>query len=441
MTEISKQTYNSIYKLCKKLILEFPTARWNGSIPYMVGIVPDDIYIDMSDGRYLVLFGDYYWAYHEVLNRLRKEMVLEYLEDRDLKETLWRFICEIVAEYRTYRRDVNKLKAKIQEFLSSISRPIVNYEVLVPIVYLDVKDSKLKIGDVILKKFSEEDLEKWGIRKEWAAYIEMANKTIAIIQEKGNNPSLVCERARRKADFVIKVLQTSLLTNRFIHDEQVLFKQGKFVAYRETKNPSHIGCLWQRGYEPIPLEINERLEKDISDFLEKISEILEEKLPTELLERFMIAIMWIGRAINEQDPNIKIIYLSTALEAVLTTPSDERKGETLAYRMLLLNIHVDKPFVHPAKVLWIYELRSKIIHGSKLAIASKDEYYTMKRVVVGTILNSLEVIRREGIKTHTQFIETLETYKDMQKVLEWLEKQGDKRSLTIKEHMERNLRR
>jgi len=159
------------------------------------------------------------------------------------------------------------------------------------------------------------------------------------------------------------------------------------------------------------------------------------------LERFMIAIMWIGRAINEQDPNIKIIYLSTALEAVLTTPSDERKGETLAYRMLLLNIHVDKPFVHPAKVLWIYELRSKIIHGSKLAIASKDEYYTMKRVVVGTILNSLEVIRREGIKTHTQFIETLETYKDMQKVLEWLEKQGDKRSLTIKEHMERNLRR
>lgn len=47
---------------------------------------------------------------------------------------------------------------------------------------------------------------------------------------------------------------------------------------------------------------------------------------------------------------------------------------------------------------------------------------------------------KRGIRTHTQFIETLETYEDMQKVLEWLENQADKRSLMIKDYMERELK-
>jgi len=438
MEKISGETYDSLRKLCRKLTLAYPTERWDGSLPQLVGVVPDDVSIDRSKGDYFVLFGEYYWSYHEVLNRLRKELALEYLEDRELKEKLWHFICEIIARYRSYR-DTSKLKAKIDEFLSNILKPLADYEVLVPILHLDTMGSKIKIGKIIVKTFNTENLEGWGVPREEPAFTEIVNKSMAIIPEEGNNPRLVCERARRKADFVIRVLQASLLADRFVHDEQTLYEQGKFIVYRESGKPSETGLSWQRGYEPISLKIDERLEKSINDFLGKIPEILEEKLPARLQERFVTAIMWLGRAIDEQDPNIKIAYLSTALEAMLTTPSDEEKGETLAYRMLLLNVHVDKPFTHPAKVLWIYELRSKIIHGSTLAIASKDEYYTMRHVVMDTLLYSLEVIRREGLKSHAQFLETLEAHKDVEKILRWLEDQGDERSLKIKEHMERKL--
>lgn len=83
------------------------------------------------------------------------------MEDRDLKERFWHFICEIIAGYSIYR-EASKLKAKIDEFLSSILKPIVDYEVLVPILHLDAKESEIKIGKIIVKKFDEESLERWG---------------------------------------------------------------------------------------------------------------------------------------------------------------------------------------------------------------------------------------------------------------------------------------
>lgn len=160
-----------------------------------------------------------------------------------------------------------------------------------------------------------------------------------------------------------------------------------------------------------------------------------EELSPSLQRRFTIALTWIGRAIDDPDPDVKIVHLSTALESMLTTIADEKKGETLAYRMLLLNALLDESFIHPAKILWIYELRSKIVHGNMLAIASESEYITMKRCVTETLIHSLEVIQKRKAKTHADFIKILESGKHTKDVLHWLEKQHDKWSLSIKNHM------
>jgi len=149
--------------------------------------------------------------------------------------------------------------------------------------------------------------------------------------------------------------------------------------------------------------------------------------------------MWIGRSIEEEDPDIKIINLSTALETILTDKSDKKKGETLAYRMLLLNAHVKRPFINPAKVLWIYELRSDIIHGSRIGIASDHEYSTMKFVTIETLRYSLEIIRRDGLKNHKNFIKAIKSYNESKTILDLLEELGDNRSLEIKKCMEKNL--
>ncbi|VVB55994.1 Uncharacterised protein [uncultured archaeon] len=165
--------------------------------------------------------------------------------------------------------------------------------------------------------------------------------------------------------------------------------------------------------------------------------MLEEgKLELKLRERFKRALTWIGRGIEEKDSDIKIIFISTALETILTTSDDRRKGEALASRMLLLNTIVGKGFTHLANVLFIYELRSEIVHGSKLRITSNKEYFTLLRVTIETLINSIEVIRCKGLKNHSKFIATLDSYDKREQVINWLNKQTDVRSSQIKDYME-----
>ena len=413
---MSRALSKKIYKFCKKLTFEYPGGKFNGNSS-MMGYVPDDIEVDRSKGNYFVLYDEYYRDYLEVLVALRGELSLEYLKEDELKNALWHFTCEIIAGYSDYQ-NTDRLKGEINEFSSSILRPLEEYEVLIPILYLDVKALEIKIGDVTIKKFDELALQDWGIPSD--VFRETANKTMAIIPEKGNNPKLICDRARRKADFIIRILQVSLSTDLYTRDENLLFRQEEeYSFYRKRDTPSSVRRQWQSSYEFPPLVINERLGKSINNFLGNISNILEEEnFPSKLRERFERALMWIGRSIEEKDPDIKIINLSTALETILTDKSDEKKGETLAYRMLLVNAHVKKPFTDPAKVLWIYELRSDIIHGSRIGIASDHEYSTMKFVTIETLRYSLEIIRRDGLKKHKDFIKAIrESYKKSEKYL------------------------
>lgn len=201
MNEISTNTRNLIRKFCRKLTLEYPKDKFDIKKDfryYMMSYVPTDIDIDRSKGNSFVLYDKYLKLYLDVLNKLKCESALEYLKDSELENALLHFTCEIIAGYSVYK-NTGELKEKIDVFLSDILRPLEEYEVLVPILYLDAKDLEIEIGDVIVKKFDEIALEEWGIRNDTIIFNDIVNKTMAIIPEKGNNPELVCDRARKKS--------------------------------------------------------------------------------------------------------------------------------------------------------------------------------------------------------------------------------------------------
>jgi len=263
------------------------------------------------------------------------------------------------------------------------------------------------------------------------------DKTFAIIHEKGDNPKLICEIARKRADFAIRVLQVALSS---LHDLALLFKQDVTIFYRKKNNPSSVVSYnWQRGYQSLGLEINDSRKNKINIFLSSFEIFDEKKIPQKFRRRFERALTWIGRSIEEEDPDIKIIDLSTALETILTTKNDPMKGEALASRMLLLFDIVDKPFVHPVEILRIYDLRSQIVHGSEIRISSTDEYHTMLQVAIDTLIYSIEVIRLKDLKDHKKFIDTLESHDNRDQILKWLKEQSDKKSIKIKKYMEKNL--
>lgn len=437
--QISEETRISIRKLCRKLTLNYPKAKWEPSRnePVMLTAIPGDTGATRNR-PFIPLFGEFYVAYQEALELLRNEATLEYMDYHELKEGFWSFIYEVIADYETYRDSV-RLDQRIDEFLSGITKPVVSFEVLVPISNLDMKDSEIKIGNYTIRTLTREALERFGLPKEHYWFDKIAGKTVAIIPERGNNPSLVVDRARKRADIVIRTLQASLATNLPVHEEKLLFGQGAFVVYRESCNSLSCGCMWNRSREPIPLELNDTFKGNIDNFVSNISESFQDK-PSELHERLVIALMWIGRAVDEPDLDIKVIHLSTALESMLTTQSDEKKGETLAYRMILLSMCLGKPFLDPDQVVRIYELRSKVVHGSAVGEASNDDYLTVRRLAVMTLMHVAEFARREKMESHRAFLKALDSSKHVDELLDWLFKHGTKPSSEIRTCMIDRLR-
>lgn len=338
---------------------------------------------------------------------------------------------------------ISKTTKKLEK-IDSISKQLEDeYDVLIPILNLDVKDSEFRIGDIIVKKMGEKSLEEFGIKKEFKnilvknLYENIVDKTAVIIPIRGNNITIICEDARKKADYAIRVLQVALSSQWGLTDLALLFKQNETIIYRRKNTPSSVVGNWHLGHRLLGLEIDEGYEKRINEFLSIIQVIFDkQKFPPKLEECFERALTWIGRSIDEEDLDIKIIKLSIALETILTTIDDPRKEEALTARMLLLtDIWFNEQLFKPAEVLRIYKLRSNIVHGSKLGITEKVDYLDMLQVAIHTLIYSIKLIHDKDLKNHKDFIDTLKSHEGRENIIKWLNKQDDNRLSKLIKYM------
>jgi len=440
---ISQETVKILRKLCGALYLEYledKPIREKVLVGDMIRVKPDDI---IEGGRFVRIYGHYHQLYNEAFEALRSESSLEYMINRDLDEELWHLVCEIILKKSSFL-SFQEVIERVKHFTRDIDKPIDEYEVLIPILNLNLQNNIIQLGDHYIKNFDAKSLNEWGLNKgktRKKIYERFLNRSCLVIREKGNNRNLICNRAREKAYFLIKLLQVSFANSIKIHSYQLLYEIDKGVLCKLVKKPKDISYDWKRSIFKIPLNFDEVVDEDILAFIKKIISVIEAgNINLKFKKSFYNSIIWIGRALEEEDLDIKIIYLSTALESILTTKNDEKKGETIAYRMLLLNYFVNTPFFHPASVLQAYIIRSNVIHGNKLSIATNKDYSNMKFVAIETLDNALSVIIKYEVKNISEFIEIIENQKNnVDQILNWLQESGDKYSIQIRECMIRKL--
>ena len=180
---------------------------------------------------------------------------------------------------------------------------------------------------------------------------------------------------------------------------------------------------------------------DFVPFFEKRSDHLSalENFSPEMRDIAERAIYWIGNSIEEHDDDRKVISLCTALETLLTNIADKRKGEALAYRMALLESVLDEAFFYPSQILWIYNLRSNVIHGKSREEATSAEYRTMLTATKRTLNSFIRLVKLQGIKNRSKLIDFLETSKYSGQLVSWLEGCGDQYSKSIREALQESL--
>jgi Apea-like HEPN len=391
---------------------------------FLSGRVPEDLLTrEMNDAGHttLLLTGRDVQRYYETLNLLRRESELEYLTDKELKDQLWRLECEVFTNQTEYERDLSKLNTKLEEFVLALIKPLKEFEVLIPLENFRVGNHEINLVDCAFRHFNEENLLAWGFGRHemWRGAIkDFVDRTAIVMAEVGNNTELVVERARTRADLRLHTLRVALAERNFTPDQQLRFRLSPHTALRDSGEPRIRSCqhIWPGPWD---FEYSESHDKDYVDYA---IDILRQSasLPKEIKERVERALYWFGRAVKGEELDQRVALLCTAMESLLSNKSDIRKGERLAYRMVLLESLNGNAFVHPAQLLWIYILRSSVIHGSRVEVVTKTEYRTMVHAARCTLKNYVGFVANNKVRRYSDLIRRLELSEEARQLSEWL---------------------
>jgi hypothetical protein len=196
--------------------------------------------------------------------------------------------------------------------------------------------------------------------------------------------------------------------------------------YAVKKEPTGKIVSWGLDNKNSPIEYD--YPEFLVELIGKANEDFEriKKFPLNLQDLIERTLHWIGLSISELDPDIKISFLCTALETLLTTKADRLKGEKIAYRGYLLYKEVDSDdYYMPQKVLGVYERRSTVVHGSGIGVASGKDYWLMLNFAQATLKNFIQFVGEHGITKPTAVFPKLLESEHVNPLLTWLEEAFD----------------
>lgn len=419
-----------------RLVIDNKDKRQDLQFGFKSGPIPDDIEVDRSEGDSLFIYGEEYAYYRKCLGYLREEIGLEYMADREIDRELWHLVCEILIESDNFKKPAT-LKQKLTSFEQLILKPLEKYEVLVPIHNLKLGENAIKIAGVKMFEMNEETAIQWGIVRgkplEDALYEEIADHAVAILPEIGNDLRKVVKRAKENLRTVLNLLRVALTDHTTqlimwkIWDEHMLFRQGEHYAIRKEGNPDSVSVGWERSFRSLELVVDSKIQKQIDEIDNFTQDLFYPRgIEGRIRDQLIRAIEWTGNSITREDEDDKVVDLCTALETLLTTEQDKKKGECIALRMVLLRVLLDKPFFLPAQLLYIYEKRSEIIHGSKRRICTTSDYNTARMITIEVFRDVLAYIRENKITKHSAFLSGLQRDKKiLEKAIDWLRQFND----------------
>lgn len=94
----------------------------------------------------------------------------------------------------------------------------------------------------------------------------------------------------------------------------------------------------------------------------------------------------------------------------------------------------------PQRVLRVYELRSTIVHGSDIGIATEKDYWLMLDYTQATLQNFIQVVAEHKLTKPTKIFAKLLQSRHVSPLLEWLDQEfDDKYSEMIAESLRKDL--
>ena len=365
---------------------------------------------------------------------------------------------DLEAELDDLARDlaVNQERAKTSEelhkritsFLCRLARPLEKYEVAFNVEGVEFGSVPLTIGDVTFQECSTELAKDLGIKEtpgeSWGFFDKLVGQSVGIVTVNAGSDRKAEELAAGVFDRALNILRVCIVSsNPFaISDNQLLQRRGEYHALRKVKQQTRLVSSGAAiGFLPIDLGLTGKSTALTKDFIEQLDPLYDGTVQVKLRDALLRSLEWIGVSITRENYDHKIVDLCTALEAVLTTVSDGKKGEAVAFRMMLLSMAIEAPFPYPRDVYRLYELRSRVVHGAALGVCGESDYIYLRRIAEKAVLDTITFIGgiQEEVNQPSQLIKLLESCERMEKAINKLGEWEDKDTRAVTKYAKERL--
>ncbi len=421
---ISRSTVKAVRQLAEVIVHGTDDEDTPRSFSFRSAHFPESLRDLAGDTEGLTISGREFYLYESALALLDREDELEHAKTREIDKDLWEFVCQLFLQRGAFR-DGKKRAELVDDFLDRIRKPWEAYDVISELQHLEIKDNVLDIGGVRFFRLMPEEANEWGLRDRGPSdplVRDLAGKTVALTRVRAGSPKRAADRARIEVDDALNTLRFALAEaiRVRIWDEQMLFRRGGTLGVKPVVEGKSVLASRQRGFSPIDFQMDDRLANIVDGVLKKLDLPSKTSLGGHLLR----AVHWIGTSVTRESFDDKIIDLCTALEALLTLRSDRRKGEAIALRSMLAPSVIGEGFDHPVNLLSLYELRSRVIHGSEIRMCSDRQYMHLRSVAISTLVSVIKLVHQDrSLTTLTKLINAIETPDLLAHAIEWLERQ------------------
>ena len=388
---------------------------------------------DLLGREGMALFDEQAKLYQEALASLEEDQAVEHLTHANLRDALASFVVNLETdkEQITGRRARSE---RIDQFVSEIVRPLSTYEVAFSIDNITLDAEPLRFGNVEFREFSLELAEDWGIVKFQSElhdiYGDIIGKPVGIVTVEAGTVEKAFERAEDILNRALHVLRVSIGSFRpsLIYDKQLFQRRGHLRAMRQLQPEPKLWRGVKHPSAPIHIELSGALLESTRDFTAQLNPVFDGDgtMKPRLQDALLRSLEWIGTSITREDYDHKVVDLCAALEAVLTTKDDRRKGEAVALRVMLLAMALGKGFRHPGQLHRLYVLRSNVVHGAALGECGRSDYETLRYIAEETVLNVIELNDTQGpLARPIDVVRHLETLVRLAKTTSWLDHETD----------------
>lgn len=441
--KISMKTREALTKLGDRMLAE-PDLD---AVPFSsikAGRIPERMRDDAGESEWLTLDGEDYWLYRNALVLLNEEPNLEHIAEQDIEPELWDFCCEAFVKRDEYRNHT-KMASRVAELLAKLKKPWKDFEILAVISHLNVTADELVIGDVRLCPLTAQFVAEWGLRD--GPYLErmaaeITGKTAAVTREKAGSSQRAAERAKNKIDDALSTLRFALsgAIRARIPDNQMLFRREELLAVKPVDGDTPPSTSWELGYRPMGVEVPIGLAETLREYLAPLEAVTSGDISKRLASRIRRAIHWIGTSATRESHDDKVIDLCTALETLITTKDDKRKGQAIALRSMLLPTCLGGGFLDPTMAFRLYDVRSQIIHGSDVRISGDQHSGYLHALAIRVLSDVVRLLQTDSSLTkQSKIISHMESPERLRDAISWLEQDERPEAQEIRKFAETQL--